>query len=76
MPLYTFRDKTTGDEWEAMYSFAGKDEFLSQNPNIEIVIFAPAIVSGVNTANKIPDGFKDVLKKVKSNHRRSSIDTL
>ncbi len=38
------------------------------------VIHAPRIVSGVNLASKVPHGFRDVLKKIKTAHPLNKID--
>lgn len=38
---------------------------LVKDPDIEQVIGAPAIVSGVSIKNKTDHGWRDVLKKVK-----------
>lgn len=64
MPLYTFRDKTTGEEWDELLSFSGREELL-KDPNIEQVITAPAIISGISgVTHKTDSGFKDMLSRV------------
>ena len=64
MPLYTFRDKTTGEEWDELLSFSGREELL-KDPNIEQVITAPAIISGISgITHKTDSGFKDMLSRV------------
>lgn len=64
MPLYTFRDKTTGEEWDELLSLSGREEYL-KDPNIEQVITAPAIISGISgVTHKTDSGFKDMMSRV------------
>jgi hypothetical protein len=57
MPTYTFRDKTTGEEWDEFLSFSAREERLT-DPNIEQVPCAPAFVSGVSgVTHKNDSGF-------------------
>lgn len=64
MPFYTFRDKTTGEEWEEMLTFAGREEKL-KDPNIEQVIFAPTVISGVSgLTHKNDSGFNDMMSRI------------
>lgn len=72
MPTYTFRRLSTGEEWTDFLSISSRDE-LVKDPDIEQVPVAPAIISGV--AVKPDNGFRDVLKKVKSSHWGSNINT-
>lgn len=73
MPLYQFRRISTGEEFEELLSISAKETFL-QDPDIEQVIFAPAIVSGVEGISyKTTDGFKEVLSKVAEHHPTSSL---
>lgn len=64
MPTYTFRDKTTGEEWDEFLSFAGRETRL-QDSNIEQVPCAPNFVSGVSgITHKTDGGFNDMLSRV------------
>ena len=64
MPTYTFRDKTTGDEWDEFLSFSGREERL-KDPNIEQVPCAPAFVSGVaGKTHKNDSGFNDMMSRI------------
>ena len=64
MPLYTFRDKTTGEEWDELLSFSGREELI-KDPNIEQVITAPAIISGISgVTHKTDSGFKDMMSRI------------
>jgi hypothetical protein len=64
MPTYTFRDKTTGEEWDEFLSFSAREERLT-DPNIEQVPCAPAFVSGVSgMTHKTDSGFNDMMSRI------------
>jgi hypothetical protein len=64
MPIYTFRDKTTGEEWDELLSFSGREEKLKDS-NIEQVICAPAFISGISgVTHKNDSGFKDMMTRI------------
>ena len=64
MPTYSFRDKNTGAVHERFLSFSGRDEYLSQNPQLETILTsAPAFV-GDHVTIKKDTGFKEVLQKI------------
>lgn len=74
MPSYHFRDKDTGEEWTEFCTWEERTQILEHMNNYEaIIVGAPAIVSG--RPKKPDDGFKDVLKKIKSEHRGADINT-
>ena len=52
---------------------AEREEFLKENPQIKSIITAPALISGVGTQQKIPEGFKEVLAKVGEHHPNSKV---
>ncbi len=66
MPTYSFRNKDTGEIFDKVMRIADRDEFLTQNPNLESVITgAPAFTGDHITAVKKYDtGFKEVLQKI------------
>lgn len=65
MPTYLFRDKETGEEWEEFMSYSQRQEYLEQNPDIEPVVTAPAIVSGVaGITHKNDSGFNDMMSRI------------
>ena len=65
MPIYEFRDKETGEVWEEFLSMSAKDEYLAENPHAELVIGAPALVSGISgVTHKNDGGFKDLLNRI------------
>ena len=76
MPTYTIKDNNTGKEEEMFMSISEMLKYFKDNPDKSQVIGSPMIVSGVASARMKPDhGFRDVLKKIKSKHRGSNINT-
>ena len=67
MPTYSFRNKETGETFDKMLSFSGKDEFLESNPNIEqIITQAPGLgdPTKMSSTRKIHGGFKETLQRI------------
>lgn len=65
MPLYEFRDKETGETWEEFLSYSAREEYLAENPHVELVIGAPALISGIaGVTYKNDGGFKDLLNRI------------
>lgn len=66
MPTYSFRNKESGEIFDKFMKMSEKDQFLIDNPNLEQTLTgAPAMVDPVRLGlRKVPDGFRDVLKKV------------
>lgn len=75
MPTYSFIDNETGEEFDKLMSYSAREAFLKENPNIQLLVTAAAIVSGVSTSTqyKVPDGFKEVLSKVAEAHPTSDV---
>lgn len=76
MPTYEFLDTETGEEFESFMSISAREEYLKNNPHIQPLVTAPAIVTGVSvsaSSNKVPDGFKEVLSKVAEAHPASEV---
>lgn len=64
MPLYEFRNKETGETFEQFLSFSGREELL-KDPNIEQVISAPALISGIaGVTHKNDSGFTDMMSRI------------
>jgi hypothetical protein len=64
MPIYQFRNKTTGEEWEEFLSFSGREDKL-KDPEIEQVVTAPAIISGIaGVTHKNDSGFGDMMSRI------------
>lgn len=74
MPIYSFRDNNTQEIFDKFMPYDDKVKFLEENPHIEsIITSAPAIGDSVRLGLKKPDqGFRDVLKNIKSNKAYSN----
>ena len=75
MPTYNFVDTETGEEFELFKKWSGRETFLKENPHIQPILTAPAIVSSVAGmgSHRVPDGFKEVLSKVAEKHPGSAV---
>lgn len=73
MPTYEFLNTETGEEFEVLMKISEREEYLKNNPHIQPILSAPALVTGVSTSNKVPDGFKEVLSKVAEKHPTSKV---
>lgn len=76
MPTYQFLNKSTGEIIEQVMKISELDNFKKQNPDLEVHISGspglsdPARIGIVKPAA----GFRDLLKNMKSKHRRSTIN--
>lgn len=81
MPTYCFRNKVTNEYHEEFMSISAQDQYLKDNPNLEVSITgAPSFGDPVRLGLKKPDSsFRDVLKEIKGKHdakyTRSTINT-
>jgi hypothetical protein len=76
MPKYTFENTQTGEIYEDFMTISSMEELLENNPHIRQVPAAPQIVSGVASARSKPDsGFRDLLKTIKKNNPKSTVNT-
>ena len=75
MPTYNFVDTETGEEIELFMKWSERETFLKENPHIQPILTAPAIVSSVAGmgSHRVPDGFKEVLSKVAEKHPGSAV---
>lgn len=65
MPLYEFRIKDTGETFEEYFTYDQKKVFLEDNPDIEEIIGAPNIISGIaGVTHKTDSGFNDLLNRI------------
>ena len=70
MPIYTFEDTNTGERFEKSMKISELDEYRENNPHLKTLILgAPSIGDPHRLGLKKPDdGFRDVLKNIKSHH--------
>ncbi len=76
MPTYTLKNKVTGKIFETdIIKYSELEKILAEDNNLEKVITAPEIVSGVGSVigKHTDDGWKDTLKQIKKNNPGSNI---
>lgn len=65
MPIYEYHDTESGEVWEEFWSISSHEQFLKDNPTIEQVLHAPAIVSGISgITHKNDSGFNDMMSRI------------
>jgi hypothetical protein len=65
MPLYEFKHKETEEVFEEFFSYQQKRDFLDDNPDIEEIIGAPNLISGISgITHKNDSGFNDLLNRI------------
>ncbi len=65
MPLYEFRIKETDEVFEEFFTYDQKKSFLQDNPDIEEIIGAPNLISGISgVTHKTDSGFNDLLNRI------------
>ena len=79
MPTYTFRNKNTEEVFEKFMSISARETYLAENPDIEQLVSGAPMVGTNSGAMKPDQGFRDVLKEIRSKHdkryTRSTINT-
>lgn len=65
MPLYDVIDLDTNDVHEVFMTYSAFQTYLENNPHLQFVPHAPAVVSGVaGVTHKVDSGFNDVLGRI------------
>ena len=73
MPVYTIRDKHSGEEWDTVMSFGALQDYLEQNPNLVQALSTPKIVAQTGgTLARTSDGWKDHLNNMHKHAGRES----
>ena len=74
MPTYTFKNRTTGVEWDKFMRMSEVDAYKEEN-DCSTVISAPMIVSqtGDNIDAKTDAGWKETLSKISEAHPKSEL---
>lgn len=67
MPLYDFKDLTSGEVYTKMMSIADMEEYV-KDKNIQQVISAPMVIGEISgsVGRKAGDGWKEVQSRIKS----------
>ena len=74
MPIYTFKNKKTGKEFDEMMSIAEMEEYLSKNKHITQVLKGLNIVSGVQGISyKSDGGWKENMSRIAEAHPNSPL---
>jgi len=74
MPIYTFRNNTTGDVYDEIMSMKELDEYLDNNPQVDQVIHtASSIVHERGTNLRVTDGFRETMSKIKERNKINTI---
>lgn len=76
MPTYHFYNKKTKKKHKDFMSISEMEEYTKNNPDVELLINgAPMIGTRIMVNKKPDDGFRDILRKIKKDHRGSTINT-
>lgn len=77
MPVYTFHNKDTDEQWTDTLSIAERDAFLASHPNVQqLIVSAPAFASVERLGIKKPDReFRDMVKYIKKRNPGSTINS-
>ena len=76
MPTYTFVNKDNDEETTMIMSIAEYEQFKQDNPHMQQKLFPAAIGDSVRLGfRRHDDSFNDILKKAKSSHKYSTIET-
>lgn len=74
MPIYTFRDNNTGQEFDESMMISELDTYLSENPHLEqIITSGTKIVHERGTNLKVNDGFREAISKIKEKYTVNNI---
>jgi len=74
MPIYTFKDKKTGKEFDEMMTIAEMEDYLIKNKHITQVLKGLNIISGVSGVSfKNDGGWKDNLSRIAEAHPNSPL---
>jgi hypothetical protein len=73
MPAYTLKDTNTEEQWDVVCTWDELQEVLKEMPHVKQMLSTPKIVTGVGGLySRVPNGFKDVLHRVKSGSAKSN----
>lgn len=74
MPIYTFRNKDTGEEFEKSMMISELDFYLEGNPNVDqIITYGTKIVHERGTNLKVDDGFRENISRIKETYKINAI---
>ena len=74
MPTYTFRNTKTEEIFDKIMSWNSREEYLKENPDLEVIMGAPAMGDVVRLGIRKPDqGFNEVLSKIHAANYKSNL---
>jgi predicted nucleic acid-binding Zn ribbon protein len=74
MPLYSFKNTKSGEEFEMFMSMDKRERFLKENSNIQQTISKVNIVAGVSGMSYRQDqGWKENLSRIAEAHPKSAL---
>lgn len=74
MPIYTFKNKETGEVFDKLISLSDRENYLRDNPQLEQMLGATAIGDSVRLGIRKPDdGFREVLSKIHAANYKSNL---
>ena len=73
MPIYTFKNEKTGEQWDDIMQYSEKVKFLEANPDVKPVITAITLVTGEGNNFKNSSGWNDHLDRIAASNPNSAI---
>ena len=74
MPIYTYIDPETDVRWDELWSYDKHKQFLADNPNLNQVLYAPTVISGISgVTHKNDSGFNDMMGRIAAANPTSPI---
>ena len=74
MPLYSFKNTKSGEEFEMFMSMDKRERYLKENPNIQQTISKVNIVAGVSGMSYRQDhGWNENLSRIAEAHPKSAL---
>lgn len=74
MPIYTFRNNETGEEFDETMMMSELDTYLAENPGVQQIInYGTKIVHERGTNLRVPDSFRETMLKVKETYTVNNI---
>ena len=74
MPIYTFRNTNTGEEFDQNMMISELDSFLEENPHLDqIITTATKIVHERGTNLRVDDGFRENISRIKETYKINSV---
>lgn len=76
MANYTFLNKETNEEFDISMPISELDTYKESNPHVQQLLTGMRLGDPTRLGLRKPDsGFRDVLKKIKSSHYKSNVNT-